>query len=178
MKLSSLGSFPSCLMAPSLMLHFKLGTSHVNHPKIHISFFLKLFFLLLFILVFWQTAYLLVACCEIVFYEDACVSLLNFLWRCKTHLFLLASSPYKILYYSNFFPASDGNIWLHPLQIRMIPAKERSWRLQFLLHEACSRNDYRSRDFVYWMQLLAQESLSVLDQGPILRWTQILVMHI
>lgn len=103
-----------------LILHFKPGTSHVNHPKIRWGFFLfpYLFWY------FWQTAYLLVSCCEILFYGDACVSLLNFLWRCKTHLFLLASTPYKTLYYSNFFPTSDRNIWLHPIQIGMIPERE------------------------------------------------------
>jgi len=58
---SSLGSFPSCLMALSLILHFKPGTSHVDHPKILFFFFLK----------FWQTAYLLISCCEVVFYGDA-----------------------------------------------------------------------------------------------------------
>lgn len=178
MKHSLLGSFPSCLMSPSLMLHFKLGTSHVNHPKISLSLSLNI----IIIIYSGILANCLSASCMLwncfFFYEDACVSLINFLWRCKPHLFLLASSPYKILYYSNFFPASDRNIWLHPIQISMIPEKERSRRLQVLLHEACSINDYRSRDFIYWMQLLAQGSLSVLDQGPILRWTQILVTHI
>lgn len=121
MKQSLLGSFPSCLMAPSLILLFKPGTSHVNHPKILFK-----------IMVFWQSVYLLISCCEtgVFFFMGMPVSLLNILWRCKIHLFLLAFSPYKILYYSNFFPTSDTNIWLHPIQIGIIPERERSRSLE------------------------------------------------
>lgn len=125
-------------MALYLILNLNSWTFHVNQPKYSYFYF--------FILVFWQTLYLLVSCHGIAGF---------FLWGClckfspetKNASIFIGLLSLRFLYHSSFFPASGRYIWLHPTQIRMIPEKERSRSLQFLLHKASSRNDERSRGF-------------------------------